>query len=117
MPRMTDFKAFVDGVKVIAKRCQALSCESLLAFAHSSCKSIEWQARLIRHQLTEIMIGNIDEADLHPVLLQSARSLVETAGKQARDEKEGKNKAPPPDATSEEAGSAAARKKLRLSNK
>ncbi|CAE7247484.1 unnamed protein product [Symbiodinium sp. CCMP2592] len=112
MPQMTGFKAFVDGVRVIAKRCKALSCESLLAFAHSSCKSIEWQARLIRHQLTEIMIGNIDEADLHPVLLQSARSLVESAGKQARDEKEGKNKAPPA-ATSEEAG-AASRKKLRL---
>ncbi|CAE7939132.1 unnamed protein product, partial [Symbiodinium necroappetens] len=94
MPRVTDFKGFVDGSKVLVKRCAALSCESLLAFAHVSCKSIEWQARLIRHQLTEIMIGNIDEADLHPVLLQSAKSLVNQVGKQAREEKDSKTNAP-----------------------
>ena len=97
MSRLMDFKSFVDGMKVFAKRCKALSCESLLVFAHSSCKSAEWQARLIRHQLTEIMIGNVDEKDLHRVLLQSAKNVVDKAGKQAAREAEepgGQTKAP-----------------------
>ncbi|CAE7250180.1 unnamed protein product [Symbiodinium sp. KB8] len=108
MPRVLDFKSFVDAVRVMAKRCKALSCESLLAFAHNSCKSVEWQARLIRNQLTEIMIGNIDEKDLHQVLLKSSKSLVEKAGKQAREEDDhGQTKATAASAES-------ARKKLRL---
>ena len=83
VPQIGQLSTNVASIKDLSKKCKALVCECLLAFAQNNCQSAEWQAKLVRTQLTEIMLRNIEEKDVHPILLKSARAVVDQVSSKA----------------------------------
>ncbi|OLP78781.1 hypothetical protein AK812_SmicGene41010 [Symbiodinium microadriaticum] len=114
VPVLRDLSALVGTTRVMAKSCRALMCESLLAYAHNNCESLEWQARLVRTQLTDIMLRQIEEKDVHPVLLASARSIVEESSKKSEPKQGDKQPPKKPSAEPSEIREQSEPKKLRL---
>lgn len=117
VPVLRNLSTLIGTTRVLAKNCRALMCESLLAYAHNDCESLEWQARLVRTQLTDIMLRQIDEQDVQPVLLAAARSIVEESSKKSELKKGDKQPAKKPNAEPSEPPQQSEPKKLRLEKK